>query len=249
LSLDLSLFHVKLQQFGFDPSEHTDRQFTDYYEHLVKINEVMNLTAITEWQEVVDKHFIDSLGIAALPKEQRDEVISRFLSGAAVMDLGTGAGFPGIPLKIMFPQICLTLTDSLMKRINFLRECGEILDLSDVEYVHSRAEILAKDKAYREKQDFVVSRAVANLATLSEYCLPFVKVGGYFIAYKTDTVEDEIKSASHGIELLGGEVVFVHHYVLPETDLHRSIVMIRKVRSTPKRYPRKAGVPSKEPLT
>lgn len=249
MSLDLSLFHVKLQQFGLDGSEGTDQKFMDYYHHLFAINEVMNLTAITEWPEVVDKHFVDSLGIAALPQEKRDLVLSLFEKGASVMDLGTGAGFPGIPLKIMFPQIHLVLTDSLMKRINFLKECGEILHLDHVDYVHSRAEILAKDKKYREQQDFVVSRAVANLATLSEYCLPFVKVGGYFIAYKTDTVEEEIEKASHGIELLGGEVEFVHHYVLPQTDLHRSIVMIRKVKATPKRFPRKAGVPSKEPLT
>lgn len=249
MSLDFSSFHVKLEQLGLKYSESLDQQFEEYYRHLIEINEVMNLTAITEWPDVVDKHFVDSLGVAALPDEQREEILALFNDGATVMDLGTGAGFPGLPLKIMFPQIQLILTDSLRKRINFLQECGDILKLSDVTYVHSRAEILAKDKSYREMQDIVVSRAVANLATLAEYCLPFVKVGGYFIAYKTDTVEEEIQAASKAIQMLGGEVSFVHHYVLPGTDLHRSILLIRKVKSTPKRYPRKAGVPSKEPLS
>ena len=215
-------------------------QFTLYYELLTEKNKVMNLTAITEWEEVLTKHFLDSLLVVRTGCFPSD--------GAKILDMGTGAGFPGIPLKIVFPGLGVTLADSLNKRILFLDEVIKKLDLKDIRTVHARAEDLGKDRDYREQFDAVVSRAVANLSSLSEYCLPLVKVGGSFFSYKSTDIDIEIREAGRAVSELGGEIKEVFKYPLPETDLERVFVMIDKVRKTPSRYPRKAGTPKKDPL-
>ena len=197
----------------------------DFYEMLIQRNEVMNLTAITEMGEVVTKHFVDNL-----------------------IDIGTGAGFPGIPLKIMFPHLKVTLLDSLRKRVDFLNYVMEKLGLTGIEAIHGRAEDYAKPGCKREQYDLCVSRAVANLSTLSEYCLPYVKIGGEFISYKSGEVDAEIDAAKSAVFLLGGKMGEYKSFVLPGTDMQRSLVCIQKVEGCPKKYPRKAGTAAKNPL-
>ena len=215
------------------------QQFEEYYEMLVEKNKVMNLTAITEYEEVVDKHFIDSILLGSVKE----------LSGKKrVIDVGTGAGFPGIPLKIVYPELEITLLDSLNKRVKFLNEVIEELGLTGIQAVHSRAEDLAQDAAYRQQYDICVSRAVANLATLSEYCIPFVKQGGYFISYKSTQIEEELKQAKKAVQVLGGILEQVETVQIPGTTIERQFVMIRKTGTTPKKFPRKAGTASKTPI-
>ena len=216
-------------------------QFYRYYELLVEWNKVMNLTAITEMEDVVTKHFVDSL---SLVKAVKDLETAEY----RILDLGTGAGFPGIPLKIAFPNLQITLLDSLNKRIKFLNEVISQLGLRKIEAIHGRAEDYGCDKEYRETYDFCVSRAVANLATLSEYCMPYVKIGRVFVPYKSGKLEEELVQAKAAVKLLGGKVEDVIAFTLPKADADRTFVVIRKMEGTSRKYPRKAGLPSKEPL-
>lgn len=232
-------FKSGLSDLGIELTEKQIDQFLTYYEMLVEKNKVMNLTAITEFDEVIEKHFLDSLSLIK---------VKDLYNRTNVLDLGTGAGFPGIPLKIAFPELNITLMDSLNKRILFLQDVINELGLTDIEAVHGRAEEAARNKKYREKYDLCVSRAVANISTLSEYCLPFVKVGGQFISYKSGNIDEELDSAKKGIKILGGTITDVHKFDLGENKQGRSFVIIDKNQPTPKTYPRKAGTPSKNPL-
>ncbi|WP_455436083.1 16S rRNA (guanine(527)-N(7))-methyltransferase RsmG [Hungatella hathewayi] len=231
----------ELNQFSIILENSQINQFYQYYELLDEWNKVMNLTAITDQNEVITKHFVDSL---ALVKAMGEISTKEY----KIIDIGTGAGFPGIPLKIAFPQLKITLMDSLNKRIKFLNEVIEQLGLKEITAVHSRAEDLGRDKDYREKYDLSVSRAVANLSTLSEYCMPFVKPGGFFISYKSGKIEEELSSAKHAVFLLGGKVNRIESFTLDGAEAERTLIKIEKVSEISKKYPRKAGVPGKEPL-
>ena len=216
-----------------------EEQFEEYYKILVQWNEVMNLTSITERSEVNTKHFLDSASIVK---------IMDMNAVNDVIDIGTGAGFPGIPIKILFPHIRITLLDSLNKRVNFLNEVIRCLGLKDISVVHGRAEDFAKRKDYREQFDLCVSRAVAKLFVLSEYCIPYVKENGFFVSYKSGNIDRELSDSLSAIDILGGEIENTTNFLLPDTDIQRSLVKIKKVHLTPKKYPRKAGVPSRQPL-
>ena len=237
MNYNTDTFKSELEKLGISISEEQLEQFIRYYEMLIEKNKVMNLTAITDFDEVIEKHFIDSLNLFRFADLKADKTI---------IDMGTGAGFPGIPLKIAFPNLKITLADSLNKRILFLNDVISELGLTDIDTVHGRAEDLAKDKTYRENYDICVSRAVANLSTLSEYCLPFVKIGGQFISYKSGDCDEEITNAKSAIFLLGGRLNQIQKFEI--NDNSRSFVIIDKVNGTSKLYPRKAGLPSKKPL-
>lgn len=227
------------KEFGLSIDEEMIEKLDLYYEMLVETNKVMNLTAITEFDDVLIKHYLDSLSLAKL---------SVLTDGLRVLDLGTGAGFPGIPLAIAYPSVSFTLMDSLNKRIVFLQQVIDKLGLKNVMAVHGRAEEMASNRDYREVFDLVTSRAVANINTLSEYCLPFVKKGGYFISYKSGDIDGELAGVGNCFRILGGSDPAVTHLTLPETDIDRSFIQIKKGVNTPKKYPRKAGTPSKDPL-
>lgn len=232
-------FKRDLLELGVTLDDHQINQFITYYKMLVEWNEVMNLTAITEYDDVLKKHFVDSLSLIKAYDVSRK---------AKVIDVGTGAGFPGLALKIAYPSLQITLLDSLNKRIQFLNSVIEQLGLTGVDTVHGRAEDFAKPDKLREKYDLCVSRAVANLSTLSEYCLPFVREGGLFISYKSEKISEEIEKAGKAISTLGGKVEGQVEFILPESDIYRNLFIIKKVKKTPSKYPRKAGLPSKEPL-
>ncbi len=235
----LDIFYSGLEKLNISLDENQIQQFIKYYDILIETNKVMNLTAITEPKEVIEKHFIDSLSIVKAMDMSND---------MRVIDIGTGAGFPGIPLKICYPNLDMTLLDSLNKRIKFLNEVIELLGLENIETIHGRSEEYGRNKDYREKYDLCVSRAVANLSTLSEYCIPFVKVGGRFISYKSGNSGEEIESARSAVEKLGGKIDNIMDFCIDNTDIKRTLVNIHKIKNTQGKYPRKAGTPAKEPL-
>lgn len=237
MNYNLEKFEKGLDELSIKLSEGQFKQFMLYYEMLVEKNKVMNLTAITDFDEVIEKHFLDSLSLIRILKLNKD---------LSLVDLGTGAGFPGIPLKIAFPDLQISLVDSLKKRIFFLNEVIEKLNLKNVSATHERAEIILTKTDFRERYDICVSRAVANLSTLSEYCLPFVKVGGQFISYKSGECDEEVAAAKNAIYLLGGKLQKVEKFSLGDSG--RALVVVDKIKKTPKQYPRKAGTPAKEPL-
>lgn len=258
-------FLEQLNAINVSVSEEMLASFNTYYEMLVEWNKVMNLTAITEKSEVYVKHFLDSLAVAAVFQDKEfkskynlnfnaetemKKLRSGFLKGQPlrVLDIGTGAGFPGIPLKIAYPNMEVTLLDSLNKRIRFLNEVIQKLNLNGITALHGRAEDFAHKEEYREKYDLCVSRAVANLAVLSEYCIPYVAPGGYFVAYKSGDIFVEIEMSVGAIKTLGGNIAGVKKMQLPGTDIERSFVIIKKCANTSKKYPRKAGLPSSKPL-
>lgn len=237
---DLEQFRKDLDSLSVSLTDEQIEQFIIYYEMLVEKNKVMNLTAITEFDEVLKKHFVDSLSLVKAYDMTQD---------ISVIDIGTGAGFPGIPLKIAFPNMKITLLDSLNKRIGFLQEVIDTLGLEEIEALHGRAEDYAKPGKLREQFDLCVSRAVANLSTLSEYCLPYVKVGGKFISYKSEKISEEMKEAEHAISVLGGKVENQVAFTLPDSDIYRNLFIITKCNETPRQYPRKAGTASKNPIS
>lgn len=234
-----SILEKSCRSIGIELDERQTEQFLTYYDCLIEKNKVMNLTAITEYEDVVLKHFVDSLSIVQ---------VTDLKQCGTLLDMGTGAGFPGIPLKIVFPHLQIVLMDSLQKRIQYLNETIDKLRLKNIVAVHARAEEAARKKEYREQFDVCVSRAVANLSTLSEYCIPFVKKDGLFISYKSKEIDEELKEAKSAVFLLGGKTEEKKTFELPGSDIGRSFVVIRKVKATSAKYPRKAGMPGKEPL-
>lgn len=239
---NLQQFYKDLQELHITLSDAQTEQFIQYYEMLVEKNQVMNLTAITDFDEVLKKHFVDSLSLV------KAYDLSHAGTEISLIDIGTGAGFPGIPLKIAFPNLKVTLMDSLNKRVDFLNEVIGALKLSGIDAIHGRAEDYAKPDRLREKYDLCVSRAVANLSILSEYCLSYVKVGGQFISYKSEKVAEEIKEAEHAIDILGGKIEEQIAFTLPNSDIYRNLVIVSKQSETPFKYPRKAGTASRKPL-
>lgn len=237
---DNTAFLTDLKEWNLELSDQQLLQLETYYEMLVEKNKVMNLTAITEYEDVLKKHFLDSLALSQLVTLKGKKI--------KLLDLGTGAGFPGIPLKIAFPELEITLMDSLNKRIIFLQEVINELGLQEIIAVHGRAEEAALKPEYREKYDFCVSRAVARLVSLTEFCMPFVKQGGYFVPYKSGEIKDELQEAGYAIRELGGVHRNTQEYLLPNSDIKRTLVQIEKIRQTPKKYPRAGGKPLKQPL-
>lgn len=229
-----------LKDSGITLSDKQISQFETYFEMLVEWNEKINLTAVTEKEEVYLKHFFDSV----TPSLYID-----FNEIETICDVGAGAGFPSIPLKIVYPHLQITIVDSLNKRIKFLNELAASLDLDKVNFVHDRAETFGKSQQYRESFDLVTARAVARLSVLSELCLPLVKKGGQFVALKGSQGNEELEDAQFAISVLGGEVKTVNEFTLPLEESMRQIITIDKLRQTPKKYPRKPGTPNKEPLT
>lgn len=225
-----------VSELNIELSDKQLESFDTYYKMLIEWNEKINLTAITEYDEVLVKHFTDSLSIVKAVDMNRV---------TSLIDVGTGGGFPGIPIAILFPEIKITLLDSLNKRITFLNEVVKELSLTNVEAIHGRAEDIARGD-YREKFDLCVSRAVANLSTLSELCIPFVSVGGFFVSYKSEKADEEIESATKAIDILGGKIVNKIDFAIK--DNNRNLIVIEKISATAKKYPRKAGTPSKQPL-
>ena len=231
------LMKENLKELKLELSDLQLEQFYNYMNILIEWNKFMNLTGITEPEEVITKHFIDSL-----------TVFDKIDKNASIIDVGTGAGFPGIPIKIAFPESKIVLLDSLNKRIKFLNEVIEKLELRDIETIHGRAEEYGRDKKYREKYDIAIARAVAPLNILLEYLMPFTKVNGKCLCMKGSSSEEEIENSKNAIKVLGGELVKTEEFYIPNTDIKRRIVQVNKNKETNNKYPRKAGTPSKEPL-
>lgn len=244
---DINKLNIYLKEFNIELDDYKLSQFQKYFDILIEWNEKINLTAITEFEDVLIKHFVDSISII---KAGEIDLVNKLLSGdkISVIDIGTGAGFPSIPLKIVFPNANITMLDSLNKRIKFLNIVIDELGLQDITALHGRAEDYASPDKLREKFDICVSRAVANLSTLSEYCLPYVKQNGVFISYKSETIKEEMVNAKNAIYVLGGSIKNIFEFNLPSTDFYRALCVINKDKVTPKKFPRKAGLPSKEPL-
>ncbi|MGJ9385301.1 16S rRNA (guanine(527)-N(7))-methyltransferase RsmG [Salipaludibacillus sp. CF4.18] len=232
-------FQEALQEKGIFLNESQMDQFDRYYQTLVDWNERMNLTAITKKEDVYLKHFYDSISVS---------FYKNFEEELSIVDVGAGAGFPSLPLKICFPQLHVTIVDSLKKRITFLHALAEELQLKGVSFYHSRAEEFANKKEHREQYDIAVSRAVARLPVLAELCLPLVKKHGQFIAMKGAGAEDELHNSTKAFQLLGGHVINKHDFILPIEESERSVIIVEKQKLTPKKFPRKAGTPNKEPL-
>ncbi|MCA0988772.1 16S rRNA (guanine(527)-N(7))-methyltransferase RsmG [Guptibacillus algicola] len=232
-------FMELLEEKGISLSSEQLQQFQTYYDTLVEWNEKMNLTAITDKEEVYEKHFFDSI-MAAFSFD--------FSSDLHICDVGAGAGFPSLPIKICFPHLRVTIVDSLNKRIGFLEHLASELNLKGVSFCHDRAELFGKNKTYREQYDVVTARAVARMSVLGELCLPLVKPEGYFVALKGPNVEEELKAGKQAITLLGGKIEKIDKLSLPIEESERNIVTIKKIKSTPKKYPRKPGTPNKNPL-
>ena len=234
-------FVLELSKHNFELTDKQKQQFKLYFKMLIEVNEHVNLTRITEEDEVYLKHFYDSI----TPLFTFGAV---FKDGATLCDVGAGAGFPSIPLKILKPGLKVTIVDSLQKRLNFLKDLISELGLTDVELVHGRAEDVGQNKLYRERFDIVTARAVARMSVLSEYCLPLVKKGGYFVALKGPKAEDELDDGKKALEVLGGKLIKDEELTLPASEEERTLVLVQKVKSTPKKYPRQAGTPRRKPI-
>ena len=228
-----------LRTMGIETEETLLKKFIGYMGGVLEWNEKVNLTTITDPEEFVIKHFIDSVICADYPE---------YADAERIIDVGTGAGFPGVPLAIISPEKNFFLMDSLNKRLKIIDTLCMENDIKNVITIHSRAEELAKNKTHREQYDLCVSRAVANMVVLAEYCLPFIRTGGFLMAYKGPDAESEIAEASHALSLLGGRVEEVRRGNLDEFGIDHKIVVIKKIKNTPSKYPRKAGTPAKEPL-
>lgn len=233
-------FFLELSKHNFELTDKQKRQFKLYFKFLIEVNKSVNLTRITEESEVYLKHFYDSL----TPLLIFEDV---FVKGATLCDVGAGAGFPSIPLKILRPDLKVTIVDSLAKRLTFLKELAAKLEL-DVELVHGRAEDVGQNEHYREKFELVTARAVAKMRVLSEYCLPLVKKGGYFVALKGPKAEEELNEGQKAIAVLGGKLIEDKELILPQTSEERTLVLVQKVKETPKKYPRQAGTPRRKPI-
>jgi 16S rRNA (guanine527-N7)-methyltransferase len=245
--VDNNLLIDKFKALGYSLNDNQINQFNKYYEMLIEKNKVMNLTAITDYRDVVIKHFIDSCSIIKILNDNNE--IIRNTDTLSLLDMGTGAGFPGIPLKIIFPNLRVTLMDSLNKRIKFLNEVIVELGLDNCNAIHCRAEEFARKTEYREQFNIVVSRAVAKLSTLSEFCIPYLSVNGYFIPYKSSNASQEIEDADNAIKTLGCKLIDIKEVKLPDDeDIIRLMPIIKKVKNTPSKYPRVGCKAEKNPL-
>ena len=237
----------KFNEINIELNDTQIEQFEKYYELLIEWNNVMNLTAIIEKEDVVIKHFVDSVSICLFNDFNFNEKVNK-QHIVSVIDIGTGAGFPGIPLKIVYPGLKVTLLDSLNKRVNYLNTVIKELGLKDIVAIHGRAEDYAKKEDYRERYDLCVSRAVSNLATLSEYCLPYVRQGKFFVPYKSQKLNEEIKAGKKAIAVMGGDIISKYKFNLLDTDNERSFICVKKIKKTPNKYPRGGNKPAKEPI-